>query len=188
MRKILFLLLVLTGNFCIAQKYTSNESENPFESFIEMRDSIFSNVNLQNVPTGLLREYGFFIKNPEHFSLKKQSDTININEWRLLYGGMVSSIVNNNSIKFPDIKDINSVINKNLNDQIVLLPILYIDFNSFKIDINSDNFDTIKIVNKEKLYKTNTLYAIAPSTKKIRGNNVQFCIDKNYIFSIKNFQ
>jgi len=139
----------------------------------EIRDNLFNDVNLQDVPTGFLLEYGLYLEDPTKYISQNQTKNNSIYNWRLLYEGLRTCIANQKAIELPDLEKINQGLNELLKEDNVVLPIIYIDCNSFYKDLKTAHEVNSRLGSEVPEY-THTLFALAPSETSINGNAITF--------------
>lgn len=132
MKSILLAILMLTAVASSSQKTAKISKNVAAQTPEEVRDSLFTNIKVANVPTGFLMEYGMWFADPARSNGGDNIDTLVINHWRMLYAGLQSSAVNKNAKSFVPIKELNATLKTNLADDKVLIPILHAEYNSFK--------------------------------------------------------
>ncbi len=105
----------------------------------------------------------------------------------MLYGGLQRAIVNSRAIKLPELTKLNSEFKESSKEDIIILPILWFEYNYFDDEAVSISSQGIKKVanNNTALFKSRELFAVAPSVKKVKGRDFTFSLSVDFIFTNK---
>jgi len=149
-------------------------------------DSVFGGLNQAYINTGILTDYGLDLIDHTLFDgTIKAENQMSMESWRVLYGSLLSSVINPSS-NMVHLSTINQQIDNNwatynLNNPTVDIPTLFIGYQSLRSDAVSQNLIS---VNNERLadvagrtqspYTTGFAFAAAPTTESDKDGNVNF--------------
>lgn len=112
-------------------KMSTNATEEE-KAFFSTRDSLFTPFELNEVPTGFLKEFGVFFEDPLQYSGKSPDTSLNSSRLGYLLAGMRSATVNSKAINIPFYRDLKPVFEEKANaENMVFLPLLFLEYNRF---------------------------------------------------------
>ena len=151
------------------------------QSFAEQIETIFEQVDLDQVPSGILADAGLQFHNPAHYDGNIQADReVSLPLWRFLYTGMYSSQVNEQS-NLPSPVQINQSIKALANTPAIELIALHLPYHQLKAHTLSANlmyrvgnqlYDTPN--RSESPYEAQTLFAFCPVQSVFETGTLQF--------------
>lgn len=188
MKKCFFsLVLIVTVLMSNGQqlKVSKNASEEE-KSFFSFRDSIFLSFDLNDVPTGFLKEHGVFFEDPMIYQKQNTNNYINISRLGYLLAGMRSATVNSKAKNIPFYRDLKLKFEeKAKKENIIFLPLIYFTYNSFNptnVSVSKKKIERMGSKNSD-LYLTDTLFVASPSVKNIANLEFKFQLSSEYLFT-----
>ena len=157
--KILFFFLILAQSTLAQDAYRTK------------MNSVFQNVDKTQASTQYLKEYGYPFLAMDNFNgTLLDSNLLDMNAWRMLYGTFGTSYVGSNSPPIPQLSSINTTVANYVETGVIPVSLLYTNYNDLRPDALSANLMTYS---NEQLYdvagrtqnpyRTQTLFAAAPS-------------------------
>lgn len=107
MKRLVFITILLGITLMLnAQhlKMSTNATEEE-KAFFSTRDSLFTAFELNEVPTGFLKEFGVFFEDPLQYSGKSPDTSLNSSRLGYLLAGIRSATVNSKAINIPFYRD-----------------------------------------------------------------------------------
>lgn len=119
--------------------------------FRNQMNTIFGNVDLSQVPSGILFDYGLNLVDDSLYNGTLTEDNIlSPQMWKSLYADLWSSQVTTANL-LPDIEDINVAIDSYAANEATLIPVLFYKYHRISPDALSTN---LMYVSNDKLYDT----------------------------------
>ena len=119
--------------------------------FRSQMNTIFENVDLSQVPSGILSDYGLSLVDDSLYNGQIVSDNVLSPQiWRGLYSDMWSGQVNSNA-NLLDLSVVNSKIDAHASDDVALIPLLFYNYHRISLDALDNN---LMYVANDKLYDT----------------------------------
>lgn len=156
------------------------------KAFFTTRDSLFAPFELNEVPTGFLKEFGVFFEDPLQYTGNDPGSPLNISRWGYLLAGMRSVTVNHKAISIPFYRDLKPVFEeKAKSENLVFLPLLFLGYNRFDPTIVTVSEKRVEKTDSKKtgFYLSDTLFAVSPSVKEVKSLDVVFQLSSEYLFS-----
>jgi len=114
-------------------------------------NTVFENVDLSQVPSGILSDYSLSLVDDSLYNGQILSDNIVSSQiWRGLYSDLWSGEVNSNA-NMLDLASINNKIEAHASDDVAVIPILFYNYHRISLDALDRN---LMYVNNGKLYDT----------------------------------
>lgn len=162
-------------------------------SFANQMETMFSPLNKNNVPHGILLDYGMEFTNVPAFNGTLTDSTYtNLTTLKQIYNTLLTSRVRNVSTGFVTPQTFNTQLNNNRETGVIALTGLYFKYAKFidnatitnKLTYNNGKFYD-KYVNgvRQNPYETKQTFAISPAIKNYRGFNLQVKIPANIFYS-----
>jgi hypothetical protein len=158
------------------------------QAYTDAMNTIFQNVNKSKITTGLLSDYGLQIVDPEAFNgVPADSNYVNMDTWKMLYGGIYSSIINSNAnLTLPETV-FASIDNTASNP--VSLAMMHFQYN--KLNENAVSLGLLQVVNNQIVevsgaaspYLTKQLFAVAPQSLNFDGATASFVFKQSLWFT-----
>ncbi|HBY54847.1 MAG TPA: hypothetical protein DEH15_20750 [Marinilabiliales bacterium] len=143
MKKIIFTFIV----FCIFFQNVLAQSTN----FRSQMNTIFGNVDLSQVPSGILFDYGLNLVDDSLYNGTLVADNIlSPQVWKKLYGDLWSSKVSSAGT-MPDIEVVNNTINTYATGDATLIPVLFYNYHRISATALSNN---LMYIASNQLYDT----------------------------------
>ena len=134
MKNLAFILIFLSITLLLnAQPIKMNTNTTAEEkAFFFTRDSLFAPFELNEVPTGFLKEFGVFFEDPAQYNGNNPGSPLNSSRLGYLLAGMRSATVNSKAINIPFYRDLKPVFEEKANSEnMVFLPLLFLEYNRF---------------------------------------------------------
>lgn len=163
-------------------------------TFRDIINPVFANVNKTRVSTGYLKEYGYPFLDMGRFDGVSQADSsvLDMAVWRRLFGCFVTSYVGNTinptGQQINSLNNINANIDAKENLGYVPISLLFTQYNDIRPDALTAQ---LLIANNNQLYenttpqanpyRTQTLFAAAPSRSYSNVPTTQFYFDGSFI-------
>ena len=198
---LLFLLLACWAHAGLAQRggATTNAvpggggTTAPPDRYRQHADSLFQYIDRSQVSTGLLTNYGFALKNYNLFqgtALSQSNLLQHLDEWRLLYAAMQTSIFNTNAT-LPPLPAVNLRIRQaGQTPDIVPIATLLARYDRFRDEAGTAGLVTVSngqlhdAPNRPRSpYEQRTLVALSPLASKVATRSPQFSFSGKLLFT-----
>ncbi len=128
-----FLVLLLSAQSLLSQT-----------TFRAKMDAVFQNVNKSQVSTQFLKESGYTFLALDRFNGVTLADTtlVDMDNWRMLYGSLLTSYVGSSTPVIPQLKDINTTVANYDKGSSIPVSILYANYNDLRPDAITANLLT----------------------------------------------
>lgn len=174
MKNVRFLMLLVFALIGLAANGESSETK----TFREEIDEIFSEFDKEQVPTGILSEYGVVLVYPDNFDGGEPNDSnwVDAKTWELLYDGLYDSQINSKS-SLPATQTVTNAIQQKG------AAIMCIRYNTIVPDavekglVTVDN-DRIKIVPGKNPFEEQVCFAVNPNL--LGSNRLVFAKENFY--------
>ena len=158
------------------------------QAYTDAMNAIFQKVDKSKITTGLLVDYGVQVVDPEAFNgVPADSNYVNMDTWKMLYGGIYSSKINNNvNLTLPE--TVFATIN-NAPGSPVPLAMMHYQYN--KLNDNAVSLGLLQVVNNQIVevpgaaspYLTKQLFAVAPQSLYFTSLTASFVFKQSLWFS-----
>ena len=188
MKKLVFISILLGITLLLnAQpiKMNTNATEEG-KAFFTTRDSLFTPFELNEVPTGFLKEFGVFFEDPAQYNGNNPDSPLNSSRLGYLLAGIRSATVNSKAINIPFYRDLKPVFEeKATSENMVFLPLLFLEYNRFDPAIVTVSEKRIEKTDSKKteFCLSDTLFAVSPSVKEVQSLEAVFQLSSEYLFS-----
>ena len=188
MKNLAFILIFLSITLLLnAQSIIMNTKTTAEEkAFFFTRDSLFAPFELNEVPTGFLKEFGVFFEDPAQYNGNNPGSPLNSSRLGYLLAGMRSATVNSKAINIPFYRDLKPVFEEKANSEnMVFLPLLFLEYNRFDPAIVTVSEKRVEKTDSKKteFYLSDTLFAVSPSVKEVQSLEAVFQLSSEYLFS-----
>jgi len=149
------------------------------QAYTDAMNAIFQKVDKSKIATGLLVDYGAQIVDPEAFNgVTADSNYVNMDTWKMLYGGIYSSKINNNAnLTLPE--TVFATIDNTTGSPV---PLAMMHFQYNKLNDNAVSLGLLQVVNNQIIevpgaaspYLNKQLFAVVPQSLYFDGATASF--------------
>jgi len=158
------------------------------QAYTDTMNAIFQQIDKSKITTGLLVDYGLQIVAPEYFNgIPADSNYVDMDTWKMLYGGIYTSKINNNA-NLPLPETVFAAID---NTQSGAVPLAMMHFQYNKLNDDAVSLNLLKVVNNQLVeipgaaspYLTKQLFAVAPQSLYFTTSTASFVFKQSLWFS-----
>ncbi len=154
-------------------------------------NSVFQNVDKTQASTKYIKEYGYPFLAMDNFNgTLLDSNLLDMNAWRMLYGAFATSYVGTTTPTIPALSNINTTVANYVTSGVIPVSLVYANYNDLRPDAISANLLTYTngqifdvAGRSQNPYRTQTLFASAPSISYSSTPVTQFMFNCDLIYT-----